>query len=205
FILQVREINDPPEISKISNQKMDEDTTLQIPFSIKDDDTPMNKLTVSATSSDPDIIQDKQLILSGNDINRSITIMPVENASGKVNITIIVNDGDKTVQQVFDILIKEINDPPVVSEFPGTISTNEDTPVTIHFIIEDDQTEPSGLLIISTSTNTQLIPNKNISVSGSGINHSINLTPNENMFGQADITLQVSDGIEITSKSLSLT
>ncbi|KPA13394.1 Concanavalin A-like lectin/glucanase [Candidatus Magnetomorum sp. HK-1] len=204
FILQIKEVNDPPEISDIPNQEMDEDTILQIPFIINDDDTPMHKLNVSITSSDPDMIKDEQIIVSGNNTNRSISITPVENASGKLKLTIQVNDGYETIQQTFDILIKEINDLPVVSNFPDTISTNEDTPVTIEFSIDDDQTEPSDLLIIATSNNTELLPNTNISITGSGSKHFMSLTFNEHVFGQAEISLQISDEIDITTKTLSL-
>jgi hypothetical protein len=205
FILLIKEVNDPPEISNIPNQEMDEDTTLNIPFTINDDDTKMHKLNLSITSSEQDMIKDENIILSGNDIKRNISISPVENASGKLTITIQVNDGYETTQKNFDILIKEVNDPPIVSKFPDSISTNEDTPLTILFSIDDDQTEPSDLLIIATSNNKQLIPNTNISVIGSGINHSMSLTPNEHMHGKAIITLQISDGIEISTNILSLT
>ena len=100
FILQVEEINDPPEISIIPNQEMDEDTTLNIPFTIKDVDTPMHQLNVTITSSTPDMIKDEQIILSGNDdINKNIFITPIQNAAGKLTIKIQVNDGYKTTQQ----------------------------------------------------------------------------------------------------------
>ncbi|MEC5206748.1 hypothetical protein QF022_001704 [Vogesella perlucida] len=60
--------------------------------------------------------------------------------------------------------------------------------------IGDTETAASSLTLTGSSSNTTLIPNGNIVISGSGANRTVTITPAANQTGSATITLTVSDG-----------
>ncbi len=86
-------------------------------------------------------------------------------------------------------------------------STNENTPTPpIAFTIGDAETQPSGLTLSGTSSNTILVPNANITFGGgNGANRTVVLTPSFGQFGTTTITVTVSDGTLDTSLTFVLT
>ncbi len=71
--------------------------------------------------------------------------------------------------------------------------TNEDSPLVTSVIVNDVETPAGSLVITATSSNTNLVPNGAINVSGSGTNRTITIVPNGNQSGASTITLSVSD------------
>ena len=77
----------------------------------------------------------------------------------------------------------------------GPQSTNENTPTgPIAFTIGDAETQPSGLTLSGTSSNTTLVPNANITFGGGGANRNVVITPAAGESGTTTITVTVSDG-----------
>jgi subtilisin-like proprotein convertase family protein len=65
-----------------------------IPFQIRDAQTPASNLLLSATSSDPTVINAASGIdFGGSDTNRTITLTPEPNKIGSSTISVIVTDG----------------------------------------------------------------------------------------------------------------
>ena len=58
---------------------------------------------------------------------------------------------------------------------------------------------------MANSSNTNLVPNANITLGGSGTNRALMITPATNQFGATLITLTVSDGLLSNSTSFVLT
>jgi surface-anchored protein len=82
---------------------------------------------------------------------------------------------------------------PTISDVPDQ-STNEDTPTTVSFTVNDAQTPAADLVVTATSSNTTLVPNANLALGGSGANRTLTITPAANLFGTTTITLTVTDG-----------
>lgn len=69
------------------------------------------------------------------------------------------------------------------------------------FSIGDEETSADQLLTSVTSSNGSLIPNQNISISGSGSNRNIAVTPVAGLIGTSTITVYVTDGVDTVSDS----
>lgn len=97
------------------------------------------------------------------------------------------------------------NTPPVVSSIPD-VTTNENSLAgPVAFTIGDAETAASALTLAGTSSNTNLVPEVNISFAGSGSNRTVFVAPAANQFGTATITVRVSDGVLVASSSFLVT
>jgi len=86
------------------------------------------------------------------------------------------------------------NQPPKVSFIgPQVIEAGKSSP-SISFTVEDSQTQSSKLSVIASSSNTALVPDANIKISGGGSRRSLVITPAAGQSGTTDIKITVSDG-----------
>jgi hypothetical protein len=85
--------NSAPAISVIANRVSDQDTAVgPIEFSIADRESDASQLTVSAAADGTDVVDVDGVILAGSGAVRSITLSPLEAATGTVNVTLNVID-----------------------------------------------------------------------------------------------------------------
>ncbi|MEJ7647379.1 MAG: tandem-95 repeat protein [Chryseolinea sp.] len=194
FVVSVNALDDPPTITAISNQTIDEDeATNALAFTIGDIDTPVGSLTLVATSSDQTLVPNANIIFGGAGASRTVTINPAPEQSGSALITITLSDQVQSVTETFTLTVQTVNDLPAVSAVANQ-STNEDSASgSIAFTISDAETAASALVVAATSSNTALVPNSGIVLSGSGASRSIGLTPAPNQFGTTTVTLSVTD------------
>lgn len=195
FQVTVTGSNSPPTITPISDQTTDEDTPLTgIAFTVGDAETPEGDLVVTATSSNTDLIPNSAITISGEDAERTITITPAANQSGTATITILVDDGNGgTVTETFVVTVNAVNDLPTITSIADQ-TINEDTSTAgLAVTIGDVETPVDELVLTASSSNTDLIPNENIAIIGSGANRTIVVTPAPNQSGSATITLTVTD------------
>ena len=99
----------------------------------------------------------------------------------------VADSADANVIQTVDIGAFELH--PSIEDI-GNQSTNEDTVKNVTFNIGDD----TGSLIATvtaTSSNTTLVPNANLSFSGSGGSRNLQITPAANLSGTTTITVTV--------------
>ena len=103
FILEVLPVNDPPELSFIASETINEDTDLEINLSANDIDG--DNLTYSASvDANADI-----------SINENILIVsPEDNYYGDISVTVNVSDGELFDVQTFTLVVLPINDDPFV-------------------------------------------------------------------------------------------
>ena len=198
--------NTPPTITAIGPQSTNEDTpTGAIAFTVGDAETSPNALTLSATSSNAALIPVANIAFGGSGAGRNVIITPAAGLSGTSTITITVSDGTLTVSTNFVLTVNPGNTPPTITAI-GPQSTAENTPTSpIVFTIVDAETQPSGLTLSGTSSNTALIPNANISFGGNGSNRTVVLTPAPSLNGTSTITITVSDGTLTASTNFVLT
>jgi hypothetical protein len=90
--------------------------------------------------------------------------------------------------------IQPLNKPPFVQIIPDQ-NTVEDSPDrTIAFGIGDPDTAIANLIVTAASSNTNLIPNMNLTLGGSGTNRTLSFRPVSNGFGSTEISIRVNDG-----------
>ncbi|MDD4384975.1 MAG: tandem-95 repeat protein [Bacteroidales bacterium] len=99
-------INTPPTISPIDDQNLcTNSTTNTINFTVSDAETPADLLEVIGFSGFPEFVPHKGIIISGTGENRTVTVNPVANKSGKAIIYIMVDDGLSQVIEEFAVTV----------------------------------------------------------------------------------------------------
>ena len=200
----------PPTISAISDQSTIQDTpTAPIFFVIGDPVTAASNLTLSATSSQTDLVPANNIVFGGSDSNRTVTITPASGQSGESDITITVGDGVATASTAFAFTVVAQRPPPVVpptiSAIPSVTVTQNCLAPTIPFTISDAQAAADTLTLWATSTNASLLPRTSILFSGSNSNRTVTLTPVSGQTGCSDVIVYVSDGSTTSSTAFHLT
>lgn len=144
-------VNELPFISVIPDQTIDEDTsTGPIGFVVGDSETPVELLTVWASSSDSELIPEAGMVIGGGESNRTLTITPAPDAFGTATITVTVDDGMGTSSTAFLLRVNPVNDPPTLAEIPDfTIYEHE----TLRFTsVATDPDLPGQVLTFSLET-----------------------------------------------------
>ncbi|KPA14962.1 PKD domain protein, partial [Candidatus Magnetomorum sp. HK-1] len=196
FSLTVTPVNDPPVLYEIDNQTMTMNANSSpIHFTVYDIDEDDLQFTIS-TNNDR--------LLPAGSITTSLTattgtlfITPATNETGAATITVNVNDGTLTKTTSFSLTVVRIEQP--------SISAIED-----QIIEEDTVSQPISLSltgfidsepeVLAKSSNSDMVPSENISLTGTGFIHSLIITPSQNMNGSAMITLLATgDGFTVTT------
>ncbi|KPA13730.1 hypothetical protein MHK_006063, partial [Candidatus Magnetomorum sp. HK-1] len=200
FTLTVNAVNDRPVISSVSDQIIEEDSTLsQISFTVSDIET--SDLIVSASSSNSTLITNMQI--EGTGADRTLSLTPVSNENGVSIISLSVTDGDLTATTSFTLTVSAINDDPVISAISDQ-TIDEDTALsTVSFTVSDIET--SDLIVTGTSSNPTLVNISTIKFDDTGASRTLTLTPCSNEFGNAIISVSVSDGQLTATTSFELT
>ncbi len=204
--LSIQLTNTPPTISAIIDRTIAEDTSSgAIAFTIGDAESPLNNLVVTVSSNNQLLFANSDLVLSGSDANRQVTLTPLSNATGTAILTITVSDGAATTTRTFNVTVNAVNDAPTISAIADQSINEDSSSGTIAFRINDVDNAVGSLVVTGTSSNQTLIANAGIVLAGSGANRTIALTPLSNATGTAVITIAVSDGTATTTRTFNVT
>ncbi|PQO25740.1 hypothetical protein C5Y96_23305 [Blastopirellula marina] len=205
FTVNVTPINDAPTVTPVDDVTIDEDTmTGDIPFTIDDLESSPGVLIVSVTSDNQALVPDGNIVLGGIGASRTVKVTPLPNQSGSALITLVISDGDKSIEETFTVTVVPVNDPPTVSAIDD-VTIDEDTMTgDLAFTIDDLETNADTLIVSANSDNLSLIPNENILISGTGANRTVKVTPLADQNGAAIITLVVSDGEKSTEETFTV-
>jgi hypothetical protein len=86
------------------------------------------------------------------------------------------------------------NTAPTISSIPDQDIPASSNTGPLDFTVDDAET-PNSLNVTASSSNTGLIPNANLMLTGSGMNRTITVTPVAGQQGQSTITVNVSDTV----------
>jgi large repetitive protein len=167
-----------PPLSQQTNRDADPVTIDVAPnFADLDGDT----LTFSATGLPPGAVISAAGVITGPLDNSASQGGP--NGDGVYTVTVTANDGNGgTVTSTFNWTVT--NPAPVASD--DTASTNEDTPVTIAVLTNDNDPDGDALTVANASA-----PNGTVVINPDG---TISYTPDANFTGTDIITYTISDG-----------
>ncbi|WP_168118780.1 immunoglobulin-like domain-containing protein [Paenibacillus sp. HB172176] len=99
--------NSAPTLSSVADQSVYSGHQKQVSVQVDDAESTAFGVTVTASSSDPDLIPTSEIIVSGAGGNRIVTLATVPETSGEAVITLTASDGDLTSQTSFTV---EVND-----------------------------------------------------------------------------------------------
>ncbi|HCG5953976.1 TPA: tandem-95 repeat protein, partial [Vibrio parahaemolyticus] len=175
--LDILPINDAPnaENDVITTE---EDTAVTIDVLVNDSDVEGDVLSIQSASVPSE--QGSVDIVDGK-----LVFTPAENFNGEATITYIVTDGDLTDEAKVTVTVTPVNDSPVAVD--DTVSTQEDTAVTIDVLPNDSDVDGDNLSIESAS-----VPKEQGTVEV--VNGKLVFTPAENFNGDVEITYTVTDG-----------
>ncbi len=195
--------NTPPTITTIPDQLIDEDAVAgPIGFSIRDAETPADKLILQAGSSDEKLLPLGNITFGGTGTQRTITLKPSPNANGRVTVSVTVIDANQAAAQTkFLLSVNPINDPPTISAIPDQSAFSGQATAPISFVIGDIETSADLLLLRAASSDEKLAPVSNIKFGGAGSQRTVTITPNANVTGQAAISIIVSDPNQASAES----
>ena len=208
FILTVAAVDDPPTVSAIADQAIDQDATLgPLDFTIGDTDTPLSALVVTAQSSNQTLVPDANITFGGSGADRTITVTPASGQSGRTTITINVSDGTNTTSEDFELVVRSAsgNTPPTIDDVPDQEIEQDATSAPIAVTIDDIDGGLDGLTLTADSWDETIIPNSGITAGGSGGNRTLTITPANGKYGSVAIALTVSDGESSASTMLIVT
>ncbi|WP_230461979.1 tandem-95 repeat protein [Vibrio parahaemolyticus] len=181
--LDILPINDAPN-AKNDVITTEEDTAVTIDVLVNDSDVEGDVLSIQSASVPSE--QGSVDIVDGK-----LVFTPAENFNGEATITYIVTDGDLTDEANVTVTVTPVNDSPVAVD--DTVSTQEDTVVTIDVLPNDSDVDGDKLSIQSAS-----VPKEQGTVEV--VDGKLVFTPAENFNGHAEITYTVTDG-ELTDEA----
>lgn len=206
--------NTAPTISTIANQTVDKNgSTSQIPFTVGDAETPATALTVTAQSSNTDLVPVFNILLPDKSVgaNRTVLVQPALGKEGVATITLTVTDtgtsgGASLIASTAFTVTVSANNVPTISDIAAVSIQRNTSTAPISFIIGDVETLATALTVSATSDNSALVSNLGIVPGGSGATRNVVITPVANQTGTATITITVTDGGGKTaSKSFTVT
>ncbi len=154
------------------------------------------RVALSFVSSDLKLLPQSGLVLGADE--RTLTLTPAVGQLGVSRVTVTATDslGAKANDTFFVRVKPSVNTPPTLAGLRDRVML-EDGNVTIAFDVEDKGTQASELRVAAVSDNETLVPAKELASavlnSGSAGRRSFVLAPAANQFGEANITLKVSD------------
>ncbi len=175
--LDILPINDAPN-AKNDVITTEEDTAVTIDVLVNDSDVEGDVLSIQSASVPSE--QGSVDIVDGK-----LVFTPAENFNGEATITYIVTDGDLTDEANVTVTVTPVNDSPVAVD--DTVSTQEDTVVTIDVLPNDSDVDGDKLSIQSAS-----VPEAQGKVEI--VEGKLVFTPAENFNGDAEIIYTVTDG-----------
>nr|MBP7142656.1 tandem-95 repeat protein [Opitutaceae bacterium] len=206
FAVTVNAVNTAPTIGDLENRTVDSGANSGvIAFSVGDAQTAAGSLVVTASSSNPILVPDSNIVLGGSGANRTISLQPSAGQSGVATITVRVSDGSLSVSDSFVLTVRAPNTSPTISDIPNQVVAAGSSTNAIRFTVGDAQTSASLLTVSAASTNPTLVPSSSLALSGSGSTRTLVVQPAAGQSGTATITVTVSDGTSASSDSFVLT
>lgn len=185
-----------PTISAIANQTTDEDKSVgPIAFTVVSENFGSPDPVLTAKSSDPAVVPDKNITFGGFGTDRTVKVKPASNASGSATITLTSTSAGLSATRKFKVTVKPINDAPTISALASLVISKNSISAAVPFQVTDPDTPAASLIVTAVSSDTGLIPSSGIALAGTGANRTLQIRPAKNKAGTARITLTVSDGI----------
>ncbi len=204
FTVRINPINDPPTLDVIADPapilENAEAKTLTLHGITTGAPNENQKITVTATSSNKDLLPDPQVNYKTPDATATLTYKPNTNKFGTAEVTVTVTDdgdGNNSISRKFKVVVNPLNRPPTLDAIADPAAIDEDAvsqTLQLKGITSGASSENQTLKVTATSNNKDLIPDPTVSYSSPATTGTLSFQPNENRFGSAIISVTVDDG-----------
>ncbi|EKO3871020.1 tandem-95 repeat protein, partial [Vibrio harveyi] len=171
-------INPRPPVAEDDSVLTDEDASVSIDVLANDQDADSDSLSIESATVPAE--QGTVEIIDGK-----LIFTPAEDFNGEATVTYVVTDGALTDEATVTVTVNPINDAPVAVN--DTVTTDEDTAVTIDVLSNDSDPENDTLTITAASVPTE---QGTVAI----VDGKLVFTPAENFNGDATISYTISDG-----------
>ncbi len=142
FTLTVTAVNDTPFICLMPDVIFPEDSVLRdIPITISDLETLTENLILNVSVADTELFSTQGVTIGGSGQNRTLTLIPRENAFGQTECTVEVSDGELSCTSTFSVTVEAVNDPPKLTS--GTLMQVNEHDMITYTATADDPDGPS--------------------------------------------------------------
>ena len=199
FGIEISALNSAPTISNIADQTINEDQrTDSLRFSVADEQSFPFQLTVTARSSNVDLVPDANIFLSGSEEVRNIVVEPLPDTNGEALIILTVTDGELSSTALFQLTVLPVNDAPTLEPIEEIHFFEDAGAWVFDYSVNDIDSSLDQVAVNLTSDNKILFPPGSIFSTGNGSNRSIHLLPAMDQSGTALVTATASDGFDST-------
>ncbi len=116
LLINIVDVNEAPTIVGLADRTIPEDSVTDlVQFLVADPETAAETLTLSATSSNPSLIPDANIVFSGTGASRGVIVTPAANHHGSATITVTVSDGTTSSSETFQVTVQSVDDPTIIS------------------------------------------------------------------------------------------
>ncbi|HRE79565.1 MAG TPA: Ig-like domain-containing protein [Opitutaceae bacterium] len=172
-------------------------------FEVGDKEFNPEDLSVTATSSNTTLIPNSSLQITGVGGAYKIVVTAPPDKSGSSTITLSVRDDSLTTQKTFVVTVPA-NTAPTLSTL-SSVTTSATRTASTSFTIGDKESDLNQLVVTATSSNSTLLPNSSLKLTGTGASRTLSFTAPGTAAGTAAVTVTVSDGYLKTAKSFTVT
>jgi hypothetical protein len=138
--------NEMPAITTITGKMENQDTVIgPIEFGVQDAETPANMLVVTAAADGTSLFPADGLVLAGNGVTRTLTLTPLEAATGTANITLTVTDAEGAMAtRSFSVMVNARNASTRAAILAALAKGENAEPVPLNgFTFADDANDPA--------------------------------------------------------------
>lgn len=199
--------NSAPTIASVANQTIAvNSSTGPLNFTVSDGETAAGSLSVSAASSNTNLVAVSGIVFGGTNSARTVRLTPLQQKSGSSQITLMVSDGQLTATTSFTLVVNAPppNTAPAIASIPNQTIAMNSSAGPLSFTVSDGETAPGALTVSAASSNTNLLPVSGIVFGGTNSTRTVRLTPLQQKSGSSQITLTVSDGQFAATTSFTL-
>lgn len=190
----------PPVIQPVNPIRTTRNTPVTVPLTIVDLNP--NGLRIVATSSNPTVLPNANIVVGGAGGSRTLTITPAQNQLGESIITLTVTNTENLSSTVtIPVTVVSPSAPPVLSGIQNIV-TPTNTPALASFTVNDANL--NTITLSAVSSNQALLPNSNIFFSGTGANRTVSIFPATNQTGTTQVTIVATnqDGLSTSTTFL---
>ena len=189
-------LNQPPTISALPNQSINEGTaTGELLFTVGDSETAAAALTVTAAAQNSALVPAEGLILGGAGANRTLKVAPSSAGTGSTQILVSVTDEfGLSASTSFTLTVNA--QAPLINPVANVLLLEDApiAPVALTGIRSGNPAAPLPLTVTAASSRADLLANPVVQYTTGGTEATLLLNPTFAGAGIALVTVTVSDG-----------
>jgi len=195
FLVTLQPRNQPPRLGSIPNQTVVKGRGFPpLTWVIGDRESAADQLAVRAFSSNPALLPQAMISVTGSGSNRVVQLAPIPNVAGSTSVTLEVTDGNGSVSTTrFNASVTENRMPPTISRLPD-FELEEDAALgPLTFVVADPDSPVEGLVVTATAADARLLPASGLILGGEGVERTLMVIPAKDALGTTKVTLAVRD------------